>query len=59
MDGKIKLHIKNQLGMNINFCCGIDIECELAPEEKITIEVSDGDCMYFDYVKEAEQKEAS
>lgn len=59
MVGKVKLHIKNQLGMNIYFCCGIDIERELAPEEEVTIEVSDGDYMYFDYVTEPKQKEVS
>jgi len=59
LDGKVKLHIINQLGVNIHFSCGIDIERELKPEEQIVIEASDGDCMYFDYVKEAEQKEAS
>lgn len=54
MPDKIKLHIKNQLGMNIDFCCGPDIERTLAPEEEIAIEVSDGDFMYFDQVTEVE-----
>lgn len=59
MDGKVKLHFKNQLGVNIMLSSGIDIERELKPEEKTTIEASDGDCVYLDYGTEAEQKEAS
>lgn len=49
----IKVYVKNQTGMRIDFCSGIDIERTLEPEEEIAIEVSDGDFMYFDQVREA------
>ena len=45
----MKLHIKNQLGGKIEFCLG-EKEYELAPEEEMTIEVKDEDCMYFDKI---------
>ncbi|MCL6478318.1 MAG: hypothetical protein K6T65_07855 [Peptococcaceae bacterium] len=45
----MKLHIKNQLNGIIEFCCG-EKEYELNPEQEITIEVKDEDCMYFDTV---------
>jgi len=43
----MKLHIKNQLDGKIEFCSG-QKEYELDPDQEITIEVSDEDCMYFD-----------
>lgn len=48
----MKLHIKNQLNDKhiIEFCCG-QMEYSLKPEEEVTIEVSDEDCMYFDIVR--------
>ena len=48
----MKLHIKNQLndGLAIEFCCG-QKEYTLAPEEEVTVEVNDEDCMYFDIMR--------
>ena len=48
----MKLHIKNQLNGKhiIEFCCG-QMEYTLEPEEEVTIEVNDEDCMYFDIVR--------
>lgn len=43
----MKIHIKNQMNGKIEFCCG-EKEYELEPGQKITIEVNDEDCMYFD-----------
>jgi len=37
--------------LTIEFCCGQG-EYVLAPEEEVTIEVQDEDCMYLDIVKE-------
>lgn len=45
-----KLHIKNQSGYSIDFCCGMG-EYSLMPDEKITIEVNDEDYMYFDTIR--------
>jgi hypothetical protein len=52
MPDKIKLHIKNQALFRIEFCCG-EKEYELEPDQQVTIEVEDEDCMYFDQVVEA------
>ncbi len=48
----MKLHIINQLnkGLTIEFCCG-DKEYTLKPEENVTIEVNDEDCMYLDIAR--------
>jgi hypothetical protein len=44
--------VKNQLnnGLTIEFCCG-EKEYTLKHDEEVTVEVEDGDCMYFDGVK--------
>ena len=49
----MKIHIKNQLNSDqtIEFCCGAK-EYTLQPDQEIDIEVEDGDCMYFDIVRE-------
>ena len=49
----LKIHIKNQLNSDqtIEFCCGAK-EYTLQPDQEIDIEVEDGDCMYFDIVRE-------
>ncbi len=46
---KVKLVVRNQLPgrKHVLFCCGMK-EYELGPNESITIEVEDCDCMYFD-----------
>ena len=50
--GKFKLHVKNQLNGRIEFCAG-EKEYQLEPEQEITIEVNDEDCVYFDtFMKE-------
>jgi len=43
---------KNQLnsGLAIEFCCGQE-EYTLEPEEEVTVEVQDEECMYFDIVR--------
>lgn len=46
----MKLHIKNQLSGKIEFCCG-EKEYELEPEQEISIEVKDEDCIYLDTVR--------
>lgn len=46
---KLKLHIKNQLKGKIEFCCGKN-EYELEPEQEVTVQVADEDCMYFDTI---------
>jgi hypothetical protein len=48
----MKLHIKNQLNgdLTIEFCCGQE-EYTLEPEEEVTLEVQDEDCMYLDIVR--------
>lgn len=46
----MRLHIKNQLGLTIGFCCG-EQEYELESEQEIDIEVDDEDCMYLDTLK--------
>lgn len=46
----MKIHIKNQLPVAIEFCCG-QKEYELEPEQEITIEVQDEDCLYLDTIK--------
>jgi 3-isopropylmalate dehydratase small subunit len=47
-----QIFVKNQLnnGLTIEFCCG-DKEYQLKHDEKITIEIEDGDCLYFDIAK--------
>ena len=45
-----RLHIENQTGDTIDFCCGKG-EYSLKPDEKITVEVRDEDCMYFDEIR--------
>jgi hypothetical protein len=44
-----QIYVKNQLndGLTIEFCCG-DKEFKLNPNEEKTIEIEDGDCVYFD-----------
>ncbi|WP_128739137.1 hypothetical protein [Desulfocucumis palustris] len=44
----MKLHIKNQLSGKIEFRIGSK-EYELDPDQEITIEANDEDCMYFDH----------
>ena len=48
----VKLNIKNQLNNKhiIEFCVG-EKEFTLKPEEELTIEVQDEDCIYFDVVR--------
>lgn len=48
----MKIHVKNQLnnGHIIEFCCG-EREYKLEPEEEVTIEIQDEDCMYLDTVR--------
>jgi len=43
----LKLHLKNQLDGKIELCAGTR-EYELEPEEEITIDVEDEDCVYLD-----------
>ncbi|MBW2672753.1 MAG: hypothetical protein JRD89_04945 [Deltaproteobacteria bacterium] len=43
----MKIHIKNQLSGKIEFCAGMK-EYELEPEQEVTIEVEDEDCVYLD-----------
>jgi hypothetical protein len=45
----MKIHIKNQLTDTVKFCSG-EKEYELKPEQEITIEVKDGDCLYLDTI---------
>jgi hypothetical protein len=55
----MKAIIKNQLNgkLAIEFCVG-DKEYQLAPDEEITIDVEEDDCVYFDtvYAKKGEEK---
>lgn len=46
----MKIHIKNQTGNEIDFCCG-ENEYTLRPDEEVSIEVQDGDCFYFDKIR--------
>jgi hypothetical protein len=43
------IYVRNQTVFTMEFCCG-ENEYALSPEEEITIEIKDGDCMYFDEV---------
>lgn len=47
----MKIYIKNQLnnGHAIEFCAG-EREYKLGPEEEITIQVQEEDCIYLDVV---------
>jgi hypothetical protein len=44
--------VKNQLnnGLTIEFCCG-EKEYVLKRGEEVTIEIKDGDCIYFDIAR--------
>jgi len=46
----LKLNVKNDNNHTIEFCCGKG-EYVLEPDEKISIEIEDGDYMYFDTVR--------
>lgn len=46
----MKIHIKNQLGHTVEFCCG-ESEHILAPEEEVSVEVADEDYIYLDQVR--------
>ena len=45
----MKLNIKNENGLTVEFCCG-EKEYILKPDEEIAIEVNDEDCMYIDTI---------
>lgn len=45
----MKIHVKNQLSVSIQFCCG-NKEYELKPEQKVIVEVNDEDCLYLDQI---------
>lgn len=43
-----KIYLINNLDVSVSISCGADTECELAPEEGVTLEVKEGDYIYID-----------
>lgn len=50
-----KLTVKNQTEYAIDFVSGIKEEHTISPDQKVEIEVEDGDYMYLDQVIKVEQ----
>lgn len=46
----LKINIKNENGHTVEFCCG-EKEYALGPEEEISVEVKEEDCIYLDVVR--------
>ena len=48
----LKIYIKNENGHIMGLCCG-ENEYTLNPDEEISVEVKDGDCIYLDEIQES------
>jgi len=48
----LKIYIKNENGHTMGLCCG-ENEYTLNPDEEISVEVKDGDCIYLDEIQES------
>lgn len=46
----MKLYVKNQMDVAIEFTCGVN-EYALEPGEEVTVEAQDEDYMYLDIVR--------